>query len=135
MAEMAEVEQDPVLEAIANLSDVAATTADDLVALNDNLDRIRQRRQQGSSWRHIISANDVRNPSSLLTKVAADLALACGAFRRALAIGLRREGLRVTEIASLFDVSRQRVSALIRSQGAGGSDDSMTADDASPPTP
>jgi hypothetical protein len=81
-------------------------------------------------WRHILSDSDVPNPSSLLTKVAADLALACGGFRRAMAIGLRREGLHITEIASLFDVSRQRVSALIRAHGTGKGD---SLDD--PPSP
>jgi predicted transcriptional regulator len=44
----------------------------------------------------------------------ANLGQAIGAFRRALASTLRTEGMRVTEIASLFEVSRQRVSALVR---------------------
>jgi hypothetical protein len=128
MAESVGVEQDLVLEALTNLSDVATSTADDLAELNEDLARIRRRRLQGSSWRHIISDTDTPNPLSLLTKVAADLALACGGFRRAVAIGLRREGLQVTEIAGLFDVSRQRVSALIRSHGASGNDDPNAAD-------
>jgi hypothetical protein len=130
MAESSGVEQDLVLEALTNLSDVATSTADDLAELNEDLARMRRRRQQGSSWRHILSDSDVPNPLSLFTKVAADLALACGGFRRAMAIGLRREGLQVTEIASLFDVSRQRVSALIRFRGTGEGDDV-----ADPPSP
>jgi hypothetical protein len=128
MAESVEVEQDLVLEALTNLSDVATSTADDLAELNEDLARIRRRRQQGSSWGHIISDTDTPNPLSLLTKVAADLALACGGFRRAMAIGLRREGLAVSEIAGLFDVSRQRVSALIRSRGTSANDDTKAAD-------
>ena len=49
-----------------------------------------------------------------LSAVASSSADASGAFRRALAVGLRKEGMQVTEIAALFGVSRQRVSALIR---------------------
>jgi hypothetical protein len=128
MSESVEVEQDVVLEALANLSDVATSTADDLAELNEDLARLRRSRQLGSSWRHIISDTDTPNLLSLLTKVAADLALACGSFRRATAIGLRREGVAVTEIAGLFDVSRQRVSALIRSHDTSAHDDTDAAD-------
>jgi len=132
MAETLEVDEDPVLEALSNLSDMATSTANDLTELNEDLLRIRRSRQQGSTWRHIIADTDRPNPLSLLTKVAADLALACGSFRRALALGLRREGLQVTEIANLFDVSRQRVSALIRSHGPRKSGDSTGPTDSSP---
>ena len=40
----------------------------------------------------------------------------------ALAVGLRKEGMQVTEIAALFGVSRQRVSALIRPRSEGEND-------------
>jgi hypothetical protein len=126
-------EQDPVLEALTNLADMATSTADDLAVLNEDLAHIRRSRQQGSSWRHIISDAAFANPLSIVTKVAADLALACAGFRRALAIGLRREGLQVTEIAGLFDVSRQRVSALLRTHGTNRSADSTRAGGSSPP--
>jgi hypothetical protein len=134
MTETIRVEEDPVLEALSNLSDMATSTADDLAELNEDLARIRRSRLQGSSWRHIIADAGAPNPLSLLTKVAADLALACGGFRRALALGLRREGLQVTEIAGLFDVSRQRVSALIRSHGSKRNDDLTPETDPPPST-
>jgi predicted transcriptional regulator len=54
-----------------------------------------------------------------LTTIATNFGRASGAFRRALAIGLRQEGMQVTEIAALFGVSRQRVSALIRPRRQG----------------
>jgi hypothetical protein len=118
-----EIEEDPVLEALGRLSDVATSSVDQLAELNEDLARLRRSRLQGSSWRHILL--DVGPPHTLplSTKVASDLARAGGGFRRALALGLRREGLQVTEIAALFDVSRQRVSTLIRSPGVSGDDD------------
>jgi predicted XRE-type DNA-binding protein len=124
MAESLEVEQDPVLEALSNLSEVAISSASDLADLNKDLAGLRLNRLQGWTWRRIIADADTPNPLTLLSKIAADLALACGGFRRALALGLRREGLQITEIATIFEVSRQRVSALIRSNGPGGSDES-----------
>jgi len=132
MAETIGVERDLVLEALTNLSDVATSTADDLAELNEDLARMRRSRQLGSSWRHILSEPDTANPLSIVNKLAADLALACGGFRRAMAIGLRREGLAVTEIAGLFDVSRQRVGALIRSSGTGRNDETNAADPSLP---
>ena len=109
MAELLKVEDDPVLEALTSLSDVAISSADELTALNEDLQRVRLRRLQGSSWRHIMAESGSPHLLSTLTKIVADLGRACGGFRRALALGLRREGLQVTEIGTLFRVSRQRV--------------------------
>src|ERR1700677_2073207 len=124
MVDSLEAQQDPVLEALANLSEVATTSASDLADLNEDLAILRRNRLQGWSWRRIIADDNSPNPLSLLTKIAADLARACGGFRRALALGMRREGLQGTEIATLFEVARQRVTALLRPGGAGGPDDS-----------
>ena len=121
MAEPLEVEQDPVLEALAILSALAVSSASDLMDLNNDLAGLRRNRLEGWTWQRIIADADTSNPLSLLSKIAADLALACGGFRRALALGLRREGLQITEIASIFEVSRQRVSALVRPNRPSGS--------------
>jgi predicted XRE-type DNA-binding protein len=128
MSEAQVVEQDPVLRALAALSDAATSSANHLTVLNEDLAAVRAHRMHGWSWRRILADADLSNLLSSLTKVAADLARACGAFRRALALGLRREGMQVTEIASLFDVSRQRVSALLRPGLAEGEDDSAEED-------
>jgi hypothetical protein len=118
MAETDEIEQDRVLEALASLSNVATSSANELLALTEDLAHIRRHRTSGWSWRRIVSADDLPKPLSVLTDIAANFARASGAYRRALAHGLRAEGMQVTEIAGLFEVSRQRVSALIRPRGA-----------------
>jgi hypothetical protein len=133
MVESLEVERDPVLEALTNLSEVATSSASDLAELNEDLAILRRNRLQGWTWRRIIADTDSPNPLSLLTKIAADLARACGGFRRALAVGLRREGLQVTEIATLFEVSRQRVSALLRPVGTAGTDDTDDSEEVEEP--
>jgi hypothetical protein len=106
--------EDPVVMALTTLSDVATSSAEDLMGLNEHLDTIRNHRVRGWSWHRIISDDAIPNPLAVLTSIATNFARASGAFRRALAVGLRKEGMQVTEIAGLFGVSRQRVSALIR---------------------
>jgi hypothetical protein len=122
MTETQDIGEDPVLDALIMLSNVAAATADDLAALNDELADMQQSRKNGWSWRHIIS--DARSPNvlSLLTTITTNFGRASGTFRRALALGLRHEGMQVTEVARLFAVSRQRVSALVRPHRPGQKD-------------
>jgi len=119
--ESGETREDPVVDALTTLSDVAASSADDLMGLNEDLAVLRNHRVRGRSWNRIISDVDAPNPLSALTAIATNFARASGGFRRALAVGLRKEGMQVTEIAALFGVSRQRVSALIRPRGEGAS--------------
>ena len=114
-----ETGEDPVVVALALLSDVAASSADDLISLNENLAALHNHRVRGRSWHRIISDVDSPNPLPSLTVIATNFARASGAFRRALAVGLRKEGMQVSEIAALFGVSRQRVSALIRPRRQG----------------
>jgi hypothetical protein len=117
MAESLEREEDPVLLALATLSEAAISSASDLMELNEDLAYLRRNRLEGWTWRRIIADADSPNPLASMASIAANLSRACGGFRRALALGLRNEGLQVTEIASMFAVSRQRVSALIRPNG------------------
>jgi hypothetical protein len=114
-----ETGEDPVVAALAVLSDVVASSADDLISLNEKLAALRNHRVRGRSWHRIISDGDSPNPLPSLTTIATNFARASGAFRRALAVGLRKEGMQVSEIAALFGVSRQRVSALIRPRPQG----------------
>jgi hypothetical protein len=128
MAETQAMEQDLVLGALASLSEIATTSANELLALTEDLADIRRQRIDGWSWRRIVSSEESPKPLSVLTHIASNFARASGGYRRALANGLRAEGMQVTEIASLFEVSRQRVSALIRPRNGDGQP-SFTAPD------
>jgi hypothetical protein len=118
MAQFKEEEPDLVLAALTTLSRVATSSARGLSELNEGLASMRVRRLGGWSWRRIMSEAEAPNPLAQLTRIVTDLARTCGGLRRALAVGLRQEGMQVTEIAAMFEVSRQRVSALIRPRGA-----------------
>ncbi len=114
MADGMGAQGDPTLDALTELSEAVSSGADGLCDLHDDLSRMRRRRGRGWSWQRILSAEGVANSLSIATRVVAGLARAIGVFRRSLADALRSEGMSVTDIAALLDVSRQRVSALVR---------------------
>lgn len=106
---------DPALEALTTLSAVAARSAHDLNAVNDDLLAMQRHRHQGWSWHQIMSASQgPDSPLSAMARIVGDLRHASAEFRRALARALRVEGMRISDIGSLLHVSRQRVTALLR---------------------
>lgn len=109
-------DEDLALDALTELSDVAESSAAELSAVRDDLSTMRHRRLQGWSWRRIISSTNASNPLTVVSRIAAQIGRASGRFRRALARALRSEGMRLTEIGRLLEVSRQRVSALVRNR-------------------
>jgi len=109
-------ERDSALEALTSLSEVATSSADGLNAFREELLIIQDRRKLGWSWRRIASADGVLEPLSQATSILAELGPAIGEFRRELTRALLDEGMKITEIANLLEVSRQRVSTLIGSK-------------------
>jgi hypothetical protein len=114
MTDTANPEQDVALEALKTLSEVTASSIDGLTEVHSQLTQVRRRRSRGWSWRRIVSADDSPNPLVGVTGIAARLAVASADFRRALARALRNEGMQLSKIAPLLDVSRQRIGALLR---------------------
>jgi hypothetical protein len=105
---------DPALHALTSLSETATEGANQLHAIDADISAMKEQRKRGWSWSRVISAADSPNPLSIVARIASDLSRANGALRRALARALRDEGTQLTEIARLFGVTRQRVSALLR---------------------
>jgi hypothetical protein len=114
MTEPQAVEKDPALDALASLSEVSASSAEDLNALHGDLVTMQRRRRRGWSWRRIVSSYSGASPLATAASTLANLGRALGGFRRAIVGALRTEGMQVSEIAELLEVSRQRVSALVR---------------------
>jgi hypothetical protein len=103
---------DPTLNAVTALSEALVSSADELKLVDQELRTMRRRRQRGWSWRRIVSASGPANPLGVTMTIVATLGKSAGVLRRSLALALRHEGMKVTEIARLFGVSRQRVGAL-----------------------
>lgn len=118
MAGTETAETDVALDALEHLSDVTNSSIAGLTEVNVQLDDVRRRFAQGWSWQRIVSSTELSKSMSALARIAATLARAGGGFRRSLAQALREEGLRVTQIGGFLDVSRQRVSALLRHKAA-----------------
>jgi hypothetical protein len=112
--EATHTEHDVALDALDTLSDVAATSIEGLTEVQTQLAQVRRRRRRGWTWRRIVSSEDSPKPLEKVTAIAANLAIASAEFRRGLAHSLRNEGLQLTKIAPLLEVSRQRIGALLR---------------------
>jgi hypothetical protein len=119
MAETVDREQDPALEALTTLSEAAAASARELTLLDHEFAAMRRRRYRGWSWRQIFASARSAEMLSCAARIVAHLGRATGGFRRAAARALRSEGMQVVQIAALLEVSRQRVSALVRPKRTG----------------
>src|ERR1700688_812330 len=108
---------DPALEALTTLSEVASASADELNVVGDELSSMKQRRRRGWSWRRILSSGSSASLLSDVARIVANLGGASGAFRRTVAQALQKEGMQLKDIASLLAVSRQRISAVIPPRG------------------
>jgi len=113
MPKTTNLDQDVALSALNSLSQVTESSIDGLTDVNNRLAQVRRQRRRGWSWRKIVADPATPNPLSAATRIAADLAIATGEFRRALAHALRDEGLGLAKIGPLLSVSRQRVGALL----------------------
>jgi hypothetical protein len=113
MPETTNLDNDVALSALNSLSQVTESSISGLADVNSQLAQVRRQRRRGWSWRRIVADPAIPNPLSAATSIAADLAVATGEFRRALAHALRNEGLALAKIGPLLSVSRQRVGALL----------------------
>jgi DNA-directed RNA polymerase sigma subunit (sigma70/sigma32) len=96
---------------------------DDSIAMThrmkERIDEIRAARSAGRSLREIVPKEDRPLLVQLLTENANLLQSYGTRVRRSEARALHHEGLTMDEIARLFGVSRQRVSALLKDAGSG----------------
>ena len=80
-------------------------------------DKLRSARSKGSSWSELVSESERPLIVELLTQNMTALATAGSRLRRLEARVRHAEGLSMERIASLFGVSRQRISELLREPG------------------
>ena len=106
---------DPVASSLEDL----VTTVQRIDALaqeaTERAERVRSQRQRGEPYRDILSAEGRPFAVDLVNQMTDALIEAGGKFQRAQARALYEEGATMDEIAELFGVTRQRVSALLAS--------------------
>jgi hypothetical protein len=105
---------DPALDALQALDAAIETTLEELSSARERIGWLHAQRQAGRDWREI--AENAERPFVVETITAAldRLSVTGSCFRRAQARALHRSGLSMDSVASMFGVTRQRVSALLR---------------------
>jgi Homeodomain-like domain-containing protein len=115
---VAEVDNDEVLDALDELVRALEANADRIGATIERANTIRRQREEGLSYRDIESGQ--RRP--LIVEMTRDnlaaLVEAGSRLRRAEARALHAEGMTMEQIAELFGVTRQRVSALLKRESS-----------------
>jgi len=108
------VANDPVLEALDGLVRALRQNQSRIEATIARAERIREQREAGMSYREIESGEGRPLIVELTRDNLAALVEAGSRLRRAEARALHAEGMTMEQIAELFGVTRQRVSALLR---------------------
>ncbi|MEA2715707.1 MAG: hypothetical protein QOI99_24, partial [Actinomycetota bacterium] len=107
-------DSDGVLAALDGMTAAVQENIKDERVLVRRLGRLRDGRARGATWQDLLTRETRPGALGLATQILRRLTGAAGRFRRALAAGLRAEGATIPAIATLFGVSHQRVSALLR---------------------
>ncbi len=115
---------DDVLNALNELESVLRENAESERMLFQRIAEVRLARENGKDWKAILAAEDDPGTVQLVSTVLRRQSEASGYLRRSLVVALRAEGQSIPSIASLFGVTHQRVSNLLRrvAQGAASAD-------------
>jgi hypothetical protein len=105
---------DPALDALRVLDAAMEQTVAELSAARVRIQRLFAERAAGHGWHHIVEQEGPPLVVETVTAALDRLSTAGSRFRRAQARALHQAGLSMERVASLFGVTRQRVSALLR---------------------
>ncbi|MCU1448882.1 MAG: hypothetical protein JWP02_1052 [Acidimicrobiales bacterium] len=111
-----EVDTDPVLEALDDLVRALRENAARIEATIARADQMRAERDAGRSYSDIEGAQQRPLIVEMTRDSLAALVEAGSRLRRAEARALHAEGMTMEQIADLFGVTRQRVSALLKGE-------------------
>ncbi|WP_409328587.1 hypothetical protein [Trujillonella humicola] len=105
---------EPALAALRALVAALDTCSDELGSARERAQRLVEQRETGRPWLDIVTAEPRPLVVERISTVLATLATAGSAWRREQARALHGESVSINRIASLFGVTRQRISALLR---------------------
>jgi hypothetical protein len=104
---------DPTLLALEDLGRAAEQVRQAVERVNTRAAYIRARREKGVPYREIVTSEDRPLIAELLTETIRRFESAGTRFRQAEARALHQEGVTMEQIAELFGLTRQRISALL----------------------
>jgi hypothetical protein len=111
---------DEVLRALDELEGVLRENAESERLLFQRIASVRLARENGQEWKAILGDEDDPGTVQLVSTILRRQSEASGYLRRSLVVALRAEGQSIPSIASLFGVTHQRVSNLLRRVAQGG---------------
>jgi len=103
--------------ALALLIDALGDVVDELTQARERAAVLREQRAEGRGWYDIVSAEDRPLIVEQMSSAMASLSTVGSQWRREQAAALSAEGVSINQIAGLYGVTRQRVSALLRERG------------------
>jgi len=110
---------DPVADALEELIRVVRQNRADGKVVIERAEALLDARRSGRPWRELVPEEPAPQIVELLAGKLERLAAGSSRFRRAQAKALHDEGLTMEQIAGLFGVTRQRVSALLKERPTG----------------
>jgi hypothetical protein len=105
---------DEVLRALDELEAVLRENAESERLLFQRIAEVRLARENGREWKSILGSEDDPGTVQLVSAILRRQSEASGYLRRSLVVALRAEGQSIPSIATLFGVTHQRVSNLLR---------------------
>ena len=105
---------DPALAALRALVTALDRCADELRHARERAEHLVAQRENGRAWLDVVTAESRPLVVERISTVLATLATAGSAWRREQARALHAEQVSINRIATLFGVTRQRISALLR---------------------
>lgn len=108
---------DPIIRLSRALEQVEGALADNIergIEIQRRVQWFREEVAAGATVESLVTAESVPRAVEMLTLNAVVLETAGAEFRSTLAHALRAEGMTIEAIGTLFGVTRQRVSALLR---------------------
>ena len=105
---------DPVAAALENLIEVVRRNREDGLVVIERAEALLEARRSGRPWRELVPEEPSPQIVELVAGKLERLAAGSSRFRRAQARALHDEGLTMEEVAALFGVTRQRISALLK---------------------
>jgi hypothetical protein len=108
---------DPATAALERLVAELDSSIAELDQARTRADALLRQRRTGRAWLEVVTGESrpliVESVSSVLSRLSG----AGHDWRREQALALRRESVSINRIAALFGVTRQRISALVRTPG------------------
>ena len=112
-----ETERERTIASLRDLSNTLREASTSFIYLSSRSHALADELQQGARLHEVMTAEERPLIITMLTSLMDSLQEKSGEVRRAEAAELRSEGLTHEQIAETFGVTRQRVAALLKSDG------------------